>query len=65
MKFGELIGEIISKIVLAMLFFLIFTPISITLKLMNKSPLDKNINKKADSYWITRVSQPQSMENQF
>jgi len=65
MKFGEFIGGIMSKIMMTILYFLFFTPISIFLKIIGKDLLDKRIDKSRTSYWIERETQPQSMKNQF
>jgi len=65
MKFGEFMGGVISKIVLFILYFTLFTPISLFLKLIGKDLLNKKIDKSQESYWIKRESQPESMQNQF
>jgi hypothetical protein len=62
---GEFIGGIISKVVLFILYFGLFTPISIVLKLLGKDLLGKKIDRSQESYWIDRETQPQSMKNQF
>jgi hypothetical protein len=65
MKFGEFMGGIISKMVLFILYFALFTPISLFLKLIGKDLLNKKIDKSQESYWIKRERQPESMKNQF
>ncbi len=62
---GEFIGNIISKIVLFILFYFLFTPASLILKLLNKDLLHKTLNTSAGTYWIERESPPGSMKNQF
>jgi len=64
-KIGEFIGGIVSKVILFIIYFGLFTPISLLLKLMGKDPLNKKIDKSQKSYWIDRDTQPQSMKNQF
>lgn len=64
-KFGELIGGIISKVILLILFYGLFTPISITLKILRKDLLHKKLDKKCHSYWIDRTLQPGSLKKQF
>jgi len=64
-KVGEFIGGIISKIVMFILYFGLFTPIAIFLKLLGKDLLNKKIDKTQASYWIDRERQPESMRNQF
>ncbi len=64
-KLGEFIGGITSLIVMFILFFGLFTPISLLFKVTGKDSLNKKIDRSSDSYWITRTRQPESMKNQF
>ncbi len=64
-KFGELTGNIISKIALFFIFFLLITPMGIIMRLAGKDFLNKEFDKNAATYWINRESQPASMKNQF
>ena len=64
-KVGEFIGGIVSKIMMFILYFVLFTPVSFVLKLLGKDLLDKKIDKSQESYWIERETQPQSMKHQF
>jgi len=64
-KVGEFIGGIISKIIMFILYFGLFTPIAIFLKIFGKDLLNKKLDKSKKSYWIDRKIQPQSMKNQF
>ena len=65
MKIGEFLGKISSTIIMFILFFMLFTPISFILKLLSKDLLKKKIDKNSTTYWIKRDEQPQSMKNQF
>ena len=53
MKFGILIGMIVSPIVLGMIFFGIFTPIAILTRLAGRDELHLRFKKKK-TYWINR-----------
>ncbi len=64
-KIGDFIGGIVSKVILFVLFYFIFTPIAFILKLLGKDLLKKKVDRSQTSYWIERDSQPQSMKNQF
>ena len=64
-KVGEFIGGIVSKVMMFILYFGLFTPVSFALKLLGKDLLDKKIDKSQKSYWIERETQPQSMKHQF
>ena len=65
LKFGDFMGGIISRVILSVLFFGMFTPISFVLKLAGKDLLKKKLDKDGSSYWIKRESQPGSLKNQF
>lgn len=65
MKIGHFIGGIISKIIMFILYFGVFTPISLFLKLIGKDLLNKKVDTSQKSYWINRERQPESMKNQF
>ncbi|QFR48881.1 hypothetical protein FJR48_03755 [Sulfurimonas lithotrophica] len=64
-KVGEFIGNIISKVIMTVLYFGLFTPVSIILKVLGKDLLRKKMNNDESTYWIQRETQPQSMKNQF
>lgn len=65
LKFGEIMGNIISKIILTVLFFIVFMPIGILFKILGKDLLSKKFDTNKETYWIERDTQPGSMENQF
>lgn len=64
-RMAEVMGGVMSKVILLILYFGLFTPISLVLKLLGKDLLHKKIDKQVSSYWITRETQPQSMKHQF
>ncbi len=66
MRFGLLLGVIVTPIVLGVIFFAIFTPIAILMRLMKRDELKLRLTKKK-SYWIKRESQKiiGTFENQF
>ena len=64
-KFGGFIGGIMSKVMMFILYFGVFTPVSFVLKILGKDLLDKKIDKSQKSYWIERETQPESMKHQF
>ena len=64
-KFGELLGKIIAPIVMALVYFVVLTPISLILRLIKKDILKLKILKNADSYWIKRIKKIGSMKKQF
>ena len=64
-KFGELLGKLIAPIVMALVYFVVLTPISLILRLVNKDILKLKILKNIDSYWIKRKKKIGSMKKQF
>ena len=62
-KFGILLGKIISPIVMGLVFFFVVTPIGIFVKIIKKDVM--GLNRGAFSYWITREDKIQSMKKQF
>ena len=63
-KFGELLGKIISPIVLAVVFFIVVTPIGLFMKILRKDLLNIKFTKDK-SYWIKRDKDLGPMKNQF
>jgi len=63
-KFGILLGQIISPIVMCIIFFLVVTPISFKIRFLGKDVLE--LKKKTDnSYWIKKTDLKSKMKNQF
>ena len=63
-RFGELLGKIISPIVLSIIFFLLITPIGILMKILRKDLLNLRFTKDK-TYWIKRNKDLGTMNNQF
>jgi hypothetical protein len=66
MKFGLLLGTIVSPIVLGVIFFGIFTPIAFLMRLGGRDELRLKFKSKP-SYWILRCKpiQSESFKQQF
>ena len=62
---GEFIGAILSKVIMFLLYFGLFTTMALILRILRKDLLNKKLDKNTDSYWIVRETQPESMKNQF
>ncbi len=63
-KFGEMLGRIIAPIVMALVYFIILTPISIIVRVAGKDLLQIKLSK-VKSYWIKRKKDLGSMDKQF
>ena len=64
-KIGDFLGKINGFLISFILFYGIFTPFAITLRLLKKDLLHKKLNSSAASYFIDRKTQPGDMKNQF
>ena len=63
-KFGELLGKIFAPIVMAIIYFVIITPIGLVMRLIGKDLLNTKFLKN-NSYWIKREKKVGSMKRQF
>ena len=63
-KFGELLGRIIAPIVMALVYFFILTPISLTMRIFGKDFLNLKSSEE-NSYWIKREKNIGTMNKQF
>ena len=63
-KFGMFLGKIISPIIMGLVFFIVVTPISLILKLLNKDVLSLKKNN-SNTYWKKKSDYDTSMKNQF
>jgi|TARA_Y100000741_G_scaffold2201_1_gene1843 hypothetical protein len=64
-KLGEILGVIIAPIVMALVYFVILTPVSIIVRVFGKDLLGLKFLKKKDTYWIKRKKILGSMKKQF
>ena len=64
-KFGIILGSIFAPIIMALVFFLVITPIGIFMKVIGKDLLDLKNSKKKETYWKKRDLAPGSMKRQF
>ena len=63
-KFGIFLGNIISPIIIAIVFFLVVTPVGLIMRVLGKDPLNLKFNAKK-SYWIEKNGPKSKMKNQF
>lgn len=61
-KLGQILHRFVNPIVMAVLFFVVFTPIAVLMRLLGKDPL--RLHGQSESYWIDR-SPPGPLTNQF
>ena len=64
-KLGEILGMIIAPIVMALVYFVILTPLSFIVRLFGKDLLGLKFLKEKETYWIKRKKNIGSMKKQF
>jgi hypothetical protein len=64
LRFGILLGILVSPIIMSIVFFAVVTPISFMMKLFNKNLLTLKKDNK-NSYWINSSKIKSKMKNQF
>ena len=62
MRLATVLGWINTRILLGLIFYLIFTPVGLVMRLSGRDPLTQRIDRTADSYWVDRS--PILLENQ-
>jgi Saxitoxin biosynthesis operon protein SxtJ len=67
-KFGLLLNRIVNPVVMALLFFVVVTPIAFIFRILGNDPLRLKLDPTAATYWIDRVPpgpSPESIQDQF
>ena len=68
MTLAVLLGWLMTRIILTILFYLVVTPIGLLAKVSGKDFLNRKFNSNASSYWIPRKAitpEKRNYENQF
>ena len=53
-KFGEILGIIIAPIIMALVYFVFLTPVSLVVRVFGKDLLGLKFTNKQQTYWINR-----------
>ena len=64
-KLGEILGRIVAPVVMAIVYFIILTPISLLVRLFGKDLIGMKFSNDINSYWIKRKKNLGSMDKQF
>ena len=56
---------VIAPLVMALVYFIVLTPVSLIVRIFGKDLLGLKFLKKKDSYWINRKKKRLSMKKQF
>jgi len=68
LKVGTLIAKVVNPIILALLFFLVVTPMAFMMRVLGRRPLNLAPDRTAATYWIERdppAGGTSSMRRQF
>jgi predicted membrane metal-binding protein len=68
MKFGWLLGKLVSPLVMAVLLYAVVTPVALVQRLFGRDALHLKLDRDAKTYWQVRTPpgpKPDSMINQF
>ncbi len=62
----KLVTKTLLYVMLVVIFYLVFAPVGIVLRLLGKDPLLQKLDPEADTYWIERKPRdPSRVEKQF
>jgi hypothetical protein len=59
------IGWVISHAILAALYYLVFTPVGLLLRLFDYDPLERRIDRAVSTYWKPRDERSSSVDRYF
>ncbi len=48
------IGWVVSHILMALIFYLVFTPVGLIMRLLGRDPMRRRFDREAESYWVAR-----------
>jgi hypothetical protein len=54
MKLGELLGRVVSPVVLGVIFFAVFTPVGAIMRRCGRDAMSRRLDAAARSYWVER-----------
>jgi len=62
MRLAFVLGWVNTRLLLCVLFYLVFTPIGLALRLFGKDLLDRKLDKNAETYWHRREKRHLKLE---
>jgi len=54
MAFGELLGRVVSPVVLGAIFFGVFTPVGVVMRFFGRDAMCRRFDAAAKTYWVKR-----------
>lgn len=64
-RFGLLLHAIVNPLVMALMFFVIITPIGLLMRTLGKRPIPLRPDRATASYWLSRETAPGPMKKQY
>ena len=58
------IGFVVSHLFLAIVFYLVLTPVGLVMRLLRRDPLHRTFDREAKTYWVDHV-EPKTVEEYF
>jgi hypothetical protein len=49
-----MLAKVFGKLVMAILFFTVLTPLGLVMRSMGRDPLRRRLDREAPSYWVVR-----------
>jgi hypothetical protein len=68
MKFAFMLGWVNTRLLLLAIFYLLFTPLGLIMRLFGADLLDKKINRKKQTFWLNKEREafdPLNYERQY
>ncbi len=66
MAIGHVLGWVNTKIILSVIFYTLFTPVGLVMRLLGKDPMLRKFERNTDTYRVMRQPRPNShMKRQF
>jgi len=62
------IGFVVSHVILALVYYLVFTPVGLAMRIFGYDPMKRGFDESASSYWVTRdpaAAEPKRYFRQF
>ena len=63
-KFGLVLGQLVSPLIMGLIFFFVVTPIGLIMRTLGKDLLNLKYNNQK-SYWIEKTGPKSKMKKQF
>ena len=66
MALGHVLGWVNTKIIFSVIYYLLFTPVGLVMRLLGKDPMQRKFEPDIDTYRVIRQPRPSShMKHQF